>query len=100
MDSVPWTPLVTAERSVALSTSLASRSPVAGEVPAVPFKTPEASVTEPLASPVITAASLAPRTEERRVGREAPEGGAVVESEGGGGPAERAGRAAADRVMT
>ena len=40
--------------------SVEFRSPVAVGVPGVPLATPPASVTDPLAAPVITAASLAP----------------------------------------
>ena len=36
------------------------RSPVAVGVPGVPLSTPPASITDPLATPLITAASLAP----------------------------------------
>ena len=43
-----------------LSTSAASRSPVAVGMPGVPLATPPASITVPVISPLITAASLAP----------------------------------------
>ena len=43
-----------------LSTSVEFRLPVAVGVPGVPLATPPASVTDPLAAPLITAASLAP----------------------------------------
>ena len=48
------------QRSLELSTSVEFRSPVAGGVPGVPLLTPPASVTDPLATPLITAASFLP----------------------------------------
>ena len=42
------------------STSVEFRSPVAVGVPGVPLSTPPASITAPMKSPVITAASLVP----------------------------------------
>ena len=47
------------QRSLGLSTSVEFRSPVAGGVPGVLLSTPPASVTDPVAAPLITAASLA-----------------------------------------
>ena len=46
--------------SVALSTSVASRSPVTVGVPSVALATPPASMTVPMLVPVIVAASLLP----------------------------------------
>ena len=43
-----------------MSTSVEFRSPVAGGVPDVLLLTPPASITAPVAAPLITAASLAP----------------------------------------
>ena len=48
------------QASFGLSTSVEFRSPVAVGVPGVPLATPPASITVPVAVPVITAASLAP----------------------------------------
>ena len=52
--------LTAVQASFGLSTSVEFRSPVAVGVPGVPLLTPPASVTDPLATPLITAASLAP----------------------------------------
>ena len=52
--------LTGSQRSLGLSTSVEFRSPVAVGVPGVPLLTPPASVTDPLAAPLITAASLVP----------------------------------------
>ena len=52
--------LMAVHASLKLSTSVEFRSPVAVGVPGVPLATPPASMTYPLAVPLITAASLAP----------------------------------------
>ena len=48
------------QSSGGLSTSVASRLPVATGMPGMPEPTPPASITLPVVAPVITAASLAP----------------------------------------
>ena len=52
--------LTAVQASLGLSTSVELRSPVAVGVPGVPLVTPPSSITDPMKSPLITAASLPP----------------------------------------